>query len=277
MEQYDIIKLYRDHWFASDADFCKLYDISTTSFASWLEGGSFPNFRYAVIDFVENGAPLYAIRRTINESQLMWDILRRADQLHHIAFADGDNVVDLLADGNFLSTAPTDESFRLIITVRQSMQPSLKLLSLLRQDWVTVVRAESDSKGAVDLSIVIQMSSLNVMLEKHTVFFVITRDYFGKQICSSVRKFGRECEWISNGSLNLKVNPTDRSNDNQQSLPMYEQKRPLQELFKLAWPDSQGEFCRRYNIDKNNFSRWLNYKKTSPISEKYVREFLGRK
>jgi hypothetical protein len=184
-----------------------------------------------------------------------------------------------------------------------------KISSRNQLDAVSFLQSRTRSKDAVDFTITFYASTLNVLLPMHVVFFFVTSDHFADDILAHLTALGRRCERIDPLKEDLIVKSLSSPSNNTESVVSSTSSETLEKLkievatsnkleplkpspslstptkslsenelkalYYSQWKSTQSEFCRIYNIDGSNFSKWLRNKKSSPASARAVRAWLS--
>jgi len=278
MEFHKNISLWRDTYKYSIESFCIEYALDIRRFKNMISmkekylTGYFYILVYLGI-IQHNNVMEYITSQSMSISswllKMQYDMLQDSRESISVSFIDIDNM------HNFIEKLPTDD-YQVVVCTKGSY--SQVLLDYIRKDRVYLIITDGTPNNASD--IVLTMASTlfihHVWNKSIQDVYIYSNDSFSHELCSQLRALTTYN--VSVISYNP-VQENDTSVDNVSVIsynPVQENDTSVDNGFDYVryynehWKGSKAAFCRLYNIDYANFSKYIRGLKKSPMIERII-------
>lgn len=210
MTHLELVEAWRKYNRQRKMIFCDKYQLNGGQFSSTLKGKIYPEaiisaIKSYLLELIGEDVPhlgliaMYGIT-TEPEIKIRKRYMKTESPLLRVVFVDGDN--DMIIFDHLKQISPNDYSADWsthIVYCITTGNYSSKIVGLCLRDWFTAFTSLTQSKEAVDVALQVLMISMDTIMSanKKIEFVLVTRDGFGKEMISQLKRRGRECRLIN--------------------------------------------------------------------------------
>lgn len=263
MEFCKNISLWRERYEHTVESFCIEYALDIKRFKNLISmkeqylTGYFSILVYLGI-IQHNNVTEYITSQSISISnwllKMQYDMLQDSRDSISVSFIDMDNM------HNFVEKLPTN-GYQILVCTREAY--SQVLLDYIRNDRVYLLITNGTPKNAAD--VILTMAS--TLFIHHTWnksihdIYIYSNDAFAHELCSQMKELS---------TYNISVISYNLVHDKYISIENITNDFDYIGYYNEHWKGSKAAFCKLYNIDYSNFSKYMKGMKKSPMIERII-------